>query len=145
MNNLTLSKIKKKHIFIWLIFIILCVAVAVYYEILHNGLRGTIYYRSLGYAVYPIFYGACTIALIKLIKLFNDNKYIYISDGRELHVGGYYVELQKINKVYEQRDILFKKLYFETIDKQTISTNVYLLDRSSNEIIEDMRKYVTLE
>ena len=99
------SGLKAWPLIIWTALFGFFGAYMLYEDTQGRGLNQTTYYRVLGLAIYPVFYGAAAFVLIKLASLlWHRNDYLRV-DGRSLVMGS------KVMPFTDVRDIVLRTNY----------------------------------
>lgn len=144
-NLMIVSGLSRKYIFAWMLAAFLVLSSAIFKEINGSGLRSSIYFHSLGYFIYPIFYGSCLYVIYRMLILTkNLDNYIRICDD-SLFIGenGPLHKSEIINIEIDKQSIIQKVIIIHLIDARSIKIKLYILNRNLEYVLPILKKWLS--
>jgi hypothetical protein len=80
---------------------------AAHEDLTSDGLKRTQLFLAIGYAIYPLFYGACAFAMWKLLSLYRRADAFVTLDGSSLFVWSKEIPLHEISSISVRRGLFF--------------------------------------
>jgi predicted CDP-diglyceride synthetase/phosphatidate cytidylyltransferase len=78
---------------------------AAHEDLTSEGLKRTQLFLAIGYAIYPLFYGACVFALWKLVSLYRRADAFVTLDGSSVFVWDKEIPLHEISSISVRRGL----------------------------------------
>jgi hypothetical protein len=140
-----LSGLKTWPLLLWTTVFALLGAYMLNEDACGRGLSETMYYRALGVAVYPMFYGSLAFALAKLgSMLWHRHDYLKI-DGHSLVVGRKVVPLADVKEVVLRTSFLgLSRVAFVCDEGKDVEVMGYVLSQPTGPTIAKLREALPL-
>jgi hypothetical protein len=105
-----------------------------YGDITGSGLRDTLWYHALGYAIYPVFYGALLVGLWKSARMLSKREDYLSVEGDQIAVGDQKIQFEEISRI-SLRSNLVTDLVFERRNGRDVVLKSWMLARPAHEVI----------
>lgn len=145
-NERVISGTNKTAVLLWIAFAITAMVLMAYLDLFEDGLRGTLLFRSVGYLVYPIYYG-CFLYLLHRMRtlLKNPEKYIYVTGDCLVLWHNRTMPLNNIREIYLRRNKIFlQELVVRSKDNENLTVKAYLLNRPAHDVVSELKELINL-
>lgn len=139
------SGLKTWPLLLWTALLACLGAYELFDDVQGHGLNQTIYYRALGPAIYPVFYGALVFLLAKLASmLWHRDDYLRV-DGNSLVVGLKVVPLADVREVVLRTNFLgLSRVAVVCNEGKDAEVMGYLLSQPTGPTIARLREALSL-
>ena len=110
-------------------------ACVLYSDITGRGLTDTQLYRVLGYAIYPVFYGALAVGLWQFASMLSKRADYLTVDGDQVSIGRKTILGDDISSISLRHTSLVSELVFQRRNGSDIIIKSYMLSRPANEVL----------
>lgn len=136
-----ISGIRSEVVILWLVAVGVCTAFVLRGDLSGEGLRGTLLFKSIGYFVYPVFYGGVAYLFFRFGRLLaNGSDYLSARDS-SIIVGGRVLPIDGLAVDVTRNWLGLQEIVFRRNAQREFAVKAYALSRPVAEVIEEL-KYV---
>lgn len=141
MHKRVISSIRSEVVVIWLLAVAIGTGWMLHEDLTSDGLRKTLMFRSLGYAVYPVFYG-CMAYLLYWFgrRLSRGSEYLTAANG-SIAIGETVIPIEGLTFETRRNFLGLREIAFSRDGQRVFATKAYFLARPFAEVVEEL-KYV---
>jgi len=110
-------------------------ACVLYTDITGRGLTDTLFYRVLGYAIYPVFYGALAFGLLQFASMLSKRADYLTVDGDQISIGRKTIQGSEISSISLRHTSLVSELVFQRRNGSDIVIKSYMLSKPANDVL----------
>ena len=138
MHRRVISGLRTEVLTLWLVGIATAGACTLYSDLTASGLRSTQLFLSIGYGVYPVFYGSIAYLMFWLgRRLLDGAEYITAADD-EIRIGPKVVQAEGLHVEARRNWLGLREIEFLRDGKREMTVKAYFLSRPMAEVIADL-------
>jgi len=140
-NKRLISSVRSEVVVLWLIAVTIGAGLVLHDDLTGGGLRNTLMFRSIGYMVYPVFYGCVAYLLFRFGRLLSRGRDYLTAANGSITVGETVLPIEGLSVETRRNFLGLREIVFHRDGQRVYAAKAYFLARPLGEVIEDL-KYV---